>query len=177
MFKVELKKHTVTVYILKPTTFNIVFSVPNGVNWTVTVLSGRLIRSREEKDKSTVTGPVLAENLRASYLRFSGCLCETAAVGAIVSNTPLLVVTTPAGRPDTPGIRDAGPLLVNNTRPGGSTMPDDGGRTNIRRASDVTIKRCWASRACRCCSVRPAKFGITGRPATVYIQPMDYTSA
>jgi len=115
-------------------------------------------------------GLTWSSDLRASYFRFSG-LCAIA-VGAIVSNTPLLVVTdaTPAGRPVTPGINDAGPLLVNSTRPGGRIIPDDGCRTNIRRASDVTIKRCWARRACRCCNVRPAKFGITGRPGTVWSQ-------
>jgi len=108
--------------------------------------------------------------LRASYLRFSG-RCA-AAVGATLSSIPLLLVTaaTLPGRPATPGTNDAGPLLVNSTRPGGSIMPDVGGRTNMRRASDVTKKRCWASTACRCCNVRPAKFGIIGRPGTAYNQ-------
>jgi len=80
-------------------------------------------------------------DLRASYFRFSG-LCMTG-VGATVSTIPLLVLTaaTPAGRPVTPGISDAGPLFVNNTRPGGSIIPVVDGR-NIRRASDVTMKRC-----------------------------------
>jgi len=57
---------------------------------------------------------------------------------------PLLVVTAAmlGGRPDTPGISDAGPLLVNSTRPGGSMIPEVGGRTNIRRASGDIIKRC-----------------------------------
>jgi len=132
--------------------------------------SHRLLHKQQNLE-TTVTWQ---SDLRASYLRFSG-LCATA-VGATVSNTPLLVVTavTPVGRPVTPGISDAGPLLVNSTRPGGSMIPDVGGRTNIRRASDVTIKRCWARIACRCCSVRPAKFGITERPGTVCSQQITH---
>jgi len=109
----------------------------------------------------------MVTDLRASYFRFSG-LCVPA-VGATASIIPLLVVTAAPlpGRPATPGTNDAGPLLVSRTRPGGSIIPDVGGRTSIRRASDVTMNRCWARIACRCCNVRPAKFGIIGRPPTV----------
>ena len=106
-----------------------------------------------------------ASDRSTSYFRFSG-RWAAATVGATVSITPPLVVTV-AGLGATSDA--AGPLLVSSIRPGCRRMLDDGGRTSIRRAGseDVTMNRCWASSACRCCSVRPARLGIIGRPAIV----------